>query len=63
MYICYLYAEVLFGKWTEHVKSWKEADLGDRILHITYDEMVQVSQICRRVGSWSNVGVMVREAD
>ncbi|XP_063054320.1 sulfotransferase 2B1-like [Engraulis encrasicolus] len=37
----FLAGQVLFGKWTEHVKSWKEADLGDRILHITYDEMVQ----------------------
>lgn len=33
---------VLFGKWTEHVKSWRHSELGDRILYITYEEMVQV---------------------
>ena len=33
---------VLFGKWTNHLKSWRNADLGDRILYITYEEMVQV---------------------
>lgn len=33
---------VLFGKWTDHVKSWRHTDLGDRIMYITYEEMVQV---------------------
>ncbi|XP_026851829.2 sulfotransferase 2B1-like isoform X1 [Electrophorus electricus] len=33
--------QVLFGKWTDHVKSWKSPDLGDRILYITYEELVQ----------------------
>ncbi|KAK1806714.1 hypothetical protein P4O66_005214 [Electrophorus voltai] len=33
--------QVLFGKWTDHVKSWKNPDLGDRILYITYEELVQ----------------------
>lgn len=33
---------VLFGKWTDHVKSWRHTELGDRIMYITYEEMVQV---------------------
>lgn len=33
---------VLFGKWTDHVKSWRQAELGERIMYITYEEMVQV---------------------
>nr|XP_057909357.1 sulfotransferase family 2, cytosolic sulfotransferase 3 isoform X2 [Doryrhamphus excisus] len=37
----FLQGRVLFGKWTDHVKSWRNADLGDRILFITYEEMVQ----------------------
>ncbi|KAM4568111.1 sulfotransferase 2B1-like [Fundulus diaphanus] len=37
----FLEGRVPFGKWTEHVKSWKSAELGDRILFITYEEMVQ----------------------
>ncbi|XP_070691429.1 sulfotransferase family 2, cytosolic sulfotransferase 3 isoform X1 [Pempheris klunzingeri] len=37
----FLEGEVMFGKWTEHVKSWKNTELGDRILYITYEEMVQ----------------------
>uniref|UniRef100_A0A667Y1Y7 Sulfotransferase n=1 Tax=Myripristis murdjan TaxID=586833 RepID=A0A667Y1Y7_9TELE len=37
----FLKGKVLFGKWTDHVKSWRHADLGDRILHITYEEMNQ----------------------
>ncbi|KAK5621883.1 hypothetical protein CRENBAI_003574 [Crenichthys baileyi] len=37
----FLEGRVPFGKWTEHVKSWKHAELADRILFITYEEMVQ----------------------
>ncbi|XP_013884376.1 sulfotransferase family cytosolic 2B member 1 [Austrofundulus limnaeus] len=37
----FLEGRVLFGKWTDHIKSWKRAELGDRILFITYEEMVQ----------------------
>lgn len=33
---------VLFGKWTDHVKGWRRSDLGDRIMFITYEEMVEV---------------------
>ncbi|KAK3541253.1 hypothetical protein QTP86_017972 [Hemibagrus guttatus] len=32
---------VFFGKWTDHVKSWRHTDVGDRILYITYEEMIQ----------------------
>ncbi|XP_049903077.1 sulfotransferase family 2, cytosolic sulfotransferase 3 isoform X1 [Epinephelus moara] len=37
----FLEGKVLFGKWTDHVKGWKDTDLGDRIMYITYEEMVQ----------------------
>ncbi|XP_008430281.1 sulfotransferase family 2, cytosolic sulfotransferase 3 isoform X1 [Poecilia reticulata] len=37
----FLDGRVFFGKWTDHVKSWRNAELGDRILFITYEEMVQ----------------------
>lgn len=32
----------MFGKWTEHVKSWRHTELGDRVMYITYEEMVEV---------------------
>ncbi|XP_028281407.1 sulfotransferase family cytosolic 2B member 1-like isoform X1 [Parambassis ranga] len=37
----FLDGRVLFGKWTDHVKSWKNTELGDRIMYVTYEEMVQ----------------------
>ncbi|KAF6716208.1 Sulfotransferase family cytosolic 2B member 1 [Oryzias melastigma] len=37
----FLEGRVLFGKWTDHVKSWKLAKIADRILFLTYEEMVQ----------------------
>ncbi|XP_055067122.2 sulfotransferase family 2, cytosolic sulfotransferase 3 isoform X1 [Misgurnus anguillicaudatus] len=37
----FLAGNVFFGKWTDHVKSWRNPDLGDRILYITYEEMIQ----------------------
>ncbi|XP_013882985.1 sulfotransferase family cytosolic 2B member 1 [Austrofundulus limnaeus] len=37
----FLEGRVMNGKWTDHIKSWKRAELGDRILFITYEEMVQ----------------------
>ncbi|KAI5611996.1 sulfotransferase family 2, cytosolic sulfotransferase 3 [Silurus asotus] len=37
----FLAGEVIFGKWTDHVKCWNNTDLGDRILYITYEEMIQ----------------------
>ncbi|XP_054898145.1 sulfotransferase family 2, cytosolic sulfotransferase 3 isoform X1 [Poeciliopsis prolifica] len=37
----FLDGRVVFGKWTDHVKSWRNAELGDRMLFITYEEMVQ----------------------
>ncbi|XP_037533054.1 sulfotransferase 2B1-like [Nematolebias whitei] len=37
----FLKGRVFYGKWTDHVKSWKCAELGDRIMFITYEEMIQ----------------------
>ncbi|XP_030638263.1 sulfotransferase 2B1-like [Chanos chanos] len=37
----FLAGNVMFGKWTDHVKSWRNTDMGDRIMYITYEEMVQ----------------------
>ncbi|XP_037641279.1 sulfotransferase family 2, cytosolic sulfotransferase 3 [Sebastes umbrosus] len=37
----FLEGKVLFGKWTDHVKSWRSAELGDRVLYITYEDMIQ----------------------
>lgn len=37
----FLAGQVFFGKWTDHVKSWRNTDLGDRILYITYEELIQ----------------------
>lgn len=37
----FLEGRVLFGKWTDHVKSWRHTELGDRIMYITYEEMCQ----------------------
>lgn len=37
----FLEGRVLFGKWTDHVKSWRKAELGDRILYMTYEDMVE----------------------
>ncbi|XP_047455289.1 sulfotransferase family 2, cytosolic sulfotransferase 3 isoform X1 [Mugil cephalus] len=37
----FLEGRVMFGKWTDHVKSWRHTELGDRIMYITYEEMVE----------------------
>ncbi|XP_058502721.1 sulfotransferase family 2, cytosolic sulfotransferase 3 isoform X2 [Solea solea] len=37
----FLTGKVMFGKWTDHVKSWRQPALGDRIMYITYEDMVQ----------------------
>ncbi|TNN36698.1 Sulfotransferase family cytosolic 2B member 1 [Liparis tanakae] len=37
----FLQGKVMFGKWSDHVKSWRRSGLGGRILFITYEEMVQ----------------------
>ncbi|XP_077432845.1 sulfotransferase family 2, cytosolic sulfotransferase 3 isoform X3 [Vanacampus margaritifer] len=37
----FLEGRVMFGKWTDHVKSWRHAELGDRIMYITYEQMIQ----------------------
>lgn len=38
----FLEGKLIFGKWTDHVKSWRQAKLGDRIMFIAYEETVQV---------------------
>ncbi|CAM4704295.1 hypothetical protein PO909_009809 [Leuciscus waleckii] len=46
----FLSGKVLFGKWTDHVKSWRNPELGDRILYITYEEMIQdLREIVERI--------------
>ncbi|XP_044062568.1 sulfotransferase family 2, cytosolic sulfotransferase 3 isoform X2 [Siniperca chuatsi] len=37
----FLEGRVMFGKWTDHVKGWRHTELGDRIMYITYEEMLQ----------------------
>ncbi|XP_060937088.1 sulfotransferase family 2, cytosolic sulfotransferase 3 isoform X1 [Limanda limanda] len=37
----FLHGRVMFGKWTDHVKSWRHKELTDRIMYISYEEMVQ----------------------
>ncbi|TRY59426.1 hypothetical protein DNTS_001144 [Danionella cerebrum] len=37
----FLFGKNVFGKWTDHVKSWRNPELGDRILYITYEEMLE----------------------
>lgn len=43
----------VFGKWTDHVKSWKNSSLGDRIMYITYEDMKQdLPGSVRRISSF-----------
>lgn len=37
----FLEGRVLFGKWTDHMKSWMNTELGDRIMYLTYEDMLQ----------------------
>ncbi|XP_060929710.1 sulfotransferase 2B1-like [Limanda limanda] len=37
----FLDGRVAYGKWTDHVKSWRHTELTDRIMYISYEEMVQ----------------------
>uniref|UniRef100_A0A4W4EHZ6 Sulfotransferase n=1 Tax=Electrophorus electricus TaxID=8005 RepID=A0A4W4EHZ6_ELEEL len=37
----FLAGKVFYGKWADHVKSWRNPDIGDRILYIKYEEMIQ----------------------
>ncbi|KAF5907165.1 sulfotransferase family cytosolic 2B member 1-like isoform X2, partial [Clarias magur] len=49
----FLSGNVMFGKWTDHVKSWRNTDLGDRILYITYEEMIKdLSGVTERILSF-----------
>ncbi|KAF5907168.1 sulfotransferase family cytosolic 2B member 1-like isoform X1, partial [Clarias magur] len=51
----FLKGNVMYGKWTDHVKSWRNADLGDRILYITYEEMLQdLRGIIERISRFLN---------
>uniref|UniRef100_A0A8C1LYI8 Sulfotransferase n=2 Tax=Cyprinus carpio TaxID=7962 RepID=A0A8C1LYI8_CYPCA len=46
----FLSGKVFFGKWADHVKSWRNPELGDRILYITYEEMFQdLRQVLGRI--------------
>ncbi|XP_008296990.1 sulfotransferase family 2, cytosolic sulfotransferase 3 isoform X2 [Stegastes partitus] len=49
----FLEGKVLFGKWTDHIKSWTKTELGDRIMFITYEDMVQdLPAALRRISSF-----------
>ncbi|XP_062841826.1 sulfotransferase family 2, cytosolic sulfotransferase 3 [Trichomycterus rosablanca] len=37
----FLAGQVMFGKWTDHVKSWRNSNLGDGILYVTYEELIE----------------------
>ncbi|XP_028836408.1 sulfotransferase family cytosolic 2B member 1-like isoform X1 [Denticeps clupeoides] len=37
----FLNGEVLFGKWTDHMKSWQKADIGNKIMYVTYEAMIK----------------------
>lgn len=63
-FILSVLSAVLFGKWTDHVKSWRHTELGDRILYITYEEMVQVTYSylkARGAGSLWTLNVLLNE--
>ncbi|XP_035382357.1 sulfotransferase 2B1-like [Electrophorus electricus] len=45
----FLAGKVFYGKWADHVKSWRNPDIGDRILYIKYEEMIQVSVSIRTI--------------
>uniref|UniRef100_A0A8C6SBE3 Sulfotransferase n=1 Tax=Neogobius melanostomus TaxID=47308 RepID=A0A8C6SBE3_9GOBI len=49
----FLDGNLVFGKWTDHVKSWKHNNLGDRIMFITYEEMKEdLPAALRRISSF-----------
>uniref|UniRef100_A0AAY5ET15 Sulfotransferase n=1 Tax=Electrophorus electricus TaxID=8005 RepID=A0AAY5ET15_ELEEL len=52
----FLAGKVFYGKWADHVKSWRNPDIGDRILYIKYEEMIQVKlQSYQEIaGDWKN---------
>lgn len=64
----FLSGQVLFGKWTDHVKSWRNPELGNRILNITYEEMIQdlsgaVNRFSNFLGSNLSADTVERIAD
>lgn len=49
----FLEGKLVFGKWTDHIKSWRNASLGDRIMYITYEEMKEdLPAALRRIASF-----------
>ncbi|KAK6469729.1 sulfotransferase 2B1-like [Huso huso] len=37
----FLAGKLLFGKWFDHVKGWRSSELKERILYVTYEEMLE----------------------
>ncbi|MGH0148151.1 UNVERIFIED_CONTAM: hypothetical protein FKN15_012152 [Acipenser sinensis] len=37
----FLAGKLLFGKWSDHVKGWRSSELKERILYVTYEEMLE----------------------
>ncbi|XP_028836728.1 sulfotransferase family cytosolic 2B member 1-like [Denticeps clupeoides] len=37
----FLNGEVLLGKWTDHMKSWQKTDIANRMMYVTYEEMIK----------------------
>lgn len=49
----FLEGKLVFGKWTDHIKSWRNTNLGDRIMYITYEEMKEdLPAAVRRIASF-----------
>lgn len=49
----FLEGKVVFGKWTDHIKSWRNTNLGDRIMYISYEEMKEdLPAALRRIASF-----------
>ncbi|RXN00806.1 Sulfotransferase family cytosolic 2B member 1 [Acipenser ruthenus] len=64
----FLNGKVLFGSWFDHVKGWLNAKEKDRILYLTYEEMIMdlkgsISKICSFLGKSLSEEVMERIAD
>ncbi|KAK1162185.1 sulfotransferase 2B1-like [Acipenser oxyrinchus oxyrinchus] len=64
----FLNGKVMFGSWFDHVKGWLNAKEKDRILYLTYEEMIMdlkgsISKICSFLGKSLSEEVMERIAD
>ena len=40
---CFISLAVMFGSWFDHVKGWLNAKDQERIMYISYEEMIMVS--------------------